>query len=620
MNAIRKTSIILAVAVLSIFGTSQVDAAEPEGNECGATSLYALLRLHGKTVTHDEVRIALPAHEHGSSLDELKKCAENYGLVLDMVKCNTPLALHSLRLPAILHVEADRGIGHYLVAVSFNDSGERLRFIDGTDELDQSIKTGELLRDWTGYALVVRKSPAQRVLGPGSWGILWLLLSVSLAVVLSRTSFIGVIWLGSRAANVPARTWTVVCCGLLGLSTVFIIFMVRNLTPEGTAPPSIIQASSVPPVRVMPQQLTKKEAAQSIQSDTAPLGSSHQHGIGAVPLDVLERTVARVTFNAPFEDQKVHALIHALRLWGATDEIPDRSCVSGPKMLSALLNHDSFSEMFPGSNQLLFNSSFGLGVRVGIDREMIRHTDGYLSILGEVGIPTQTVIDLGDETNTVADVLQESIMRFQLDQYELEWTAVAYASYLPPVNSWTNRFGEKYSFDQLAEKLLDSRDGAGTCYGTHAIYSLCYLVRVDEEQTILSKGVRDRIIRRLKQIATILEKSQYFTGCWENNWYVEPPIDRNESGHPPVAPKILIRSTGHHLEWMAIAPADVRPADACIRSACRFVANEILALPQTKLQEAFCPATHAVRALCLHHNVEPAELIRLNTTSRIREH
>ena len=130
---------------------------------CGQNALYALLRLNGKDVQHEEVLKALPASPSGTSLEELRACAATFGVDLDAIKAIGD-DLERLPLPAIVHTGANSAHGHYLVLVALYDPGYP-RFIDGTSGETIDWNRAEFLRYWTGHALVIHKTGWSKFVG-----------------------------------------------------------------------------------------------------------------------------------------------------------------------------------------------------------------------------------------------------------------------------------------------------------------------------------------------------------------------------------------------------------------------------------------------------------------------
>ena len=114
---------------------------------------------------------------------------------------------------------------------------------------------------------------------------------------------------------------------------------------------------------------------------------------------------------------------------------------------------------------------------------------------------------------TLHDLVADSIANFHLGQEEIEWTALTYISWLPPERQWTNKFGETFTFDQLATELMRRRFEEATCVGSHVVQAMVVLLRVDREVcSVLSQDVRTIMVKRLRDIVRVAEALNFRTG------------------------------------------------------------------------------------------------------------
>jgi hypothetical protein len=217
------------------------------------------------------------------------------------------------------------------------------------------------------------------------------------------------------------------------------------------------------------------------------------------------------------------------------------------------------------------------------------------------------VVTVNGTSGTLHGHLNCSIATFDPDD-ELEWSTVAYAHYLPPTNRWTNRFDETYSFDDCIRLLLARPRKQAACVATHIPYAICTLLRIDQEVGILSDDSKAMGRAYLKQISDSLERNQRPDGSWPIEWWndseAELPASDFIKGH-----FAAITSAGHQLEWIALAPRELRPSTdsiaACVRSACRLVRF----ISRHDLNEIYPPVSHFARALCLIRATSPADVL-----------
>src|SRR5262249_24044707 len=148
-------------------------------------------------------------------------------------------------------------------------------------------------------------------------------------------------------------------------------------------------------------------------------------------------------------------------------------------------------------------------------------------------VPLSHPLRFTDGTLSLREVLRDSIANYHPHQKELEWTALAYGLYLPPAREWTNRFGERESFDGLVEQLLARDLHKSSCCGTHVMYTLTILARVDQQTPILGPEVRDRLWQKLCHAVRVALEAQAADGSWSPDW--NKALRSGQTSKPEVA-------------------------------------------------------------------------------------
>lgn len=320
--------------------------------------------------------------------------------------------------------------------------------------------------------------------------------------------------------------------------------------------------------------LPGSQTANTVVFRPRPLGvRCHKDYAHLVPQVPLEKTLEILE---PYWDyRRASDISHALRLWGGVAQFPSKSAhampptvvpLHGEAMLGFFLREKGYRESYRDAKAMFYTTPLGVGARKDDDASALLHHDDFLSVAAEVGLPLETALSWSGQEFQLKDLFAHSFNWYSPSQ-ELEFTATAYVLWLAPKSKWRNRFGEEYSFDALAQHLMNKDMAKCACFGTHIPYTLALLLNVDERESILSPPVREKVEERLKKISAVLASSQGAAGWWDRNW-----------GQPNVPPvtgedeKIeWLRATGHHLEWIAIAPAACRPPDRIIEKAIALV-------------------------------------------------
>jgi hypothetical protein len=309
----------------------------------------------------------------------------------------------------------------------------------------------------------------------------------------------------------------------------------------------------------------------------------------------------------------VPSLMHELKLWGPR-AVFKKGMVGQERIgadISATLLNDALcrERTTPDGSSYLMDSPFGIHVVLMPSRDAVgtraeAHFGQLLAILGEIGVPLDTpVTTASGRTGSVADLLQDAILRFGWGD-EIEFIGTAFALWLPPERSWINQFGNRCSFDELIEHLIDIPLGKGACGGTHVPLAVIAILQSDDKYHILSLMVRKKGLDYLVKVSGTLEKNQLEGGGWDLSW---PGNNSVAEGSYDNRTMDVINVTGHHLEWIALAPESVRPSTKVIPLAACKLAEQIDALPSLKVRvfKALLPCSHAARALCLLRGQEP---------------
>jgi hypothetical protein len=326
-------------------------------------------------------------------------------------------------------------------------------------------------------------------------------------------------------------------------------------------------------------------------------------------LDVVLRSVE------PRFDPKILAgkipvplLVHASRLWGGDATFPDRAgipALRGEFLLENLLNNDSYrtySSIF--NTNLLVKSPYGTHVVTSEDLvdaafETMTHLGQLTKVLADSAVPSgRPIVASGGSRGTVLGILQDDAARLRKGA-ELEFAVAGLCRYAAGDAAWSNRFGQRISFDLLAGYLMEGDPARPkACAGAHVPYALALLLRSHRIRPLLSAATARGVEAHLRSISATLERMQRDDGAWDLQWSGadHPPAGLSDEQGP--AYQRLVGS-GHTLEWIAFAPEDCRPRVEVIRRAARSVVGS---WPEfVKLYEEdwhnYMPLSHAARAI-----------------------
>ena len=196
-------------------------------------------------------------------------------------------------------------------------------------------------------------------------------------------------------------------------------------------------------------------------------------------------------------------------------------------------------------------------------------------------------------------MIEQAIYDFDLDERETEWSAMGFGLWLSPQKEWVNGHHRKLNFDMIARRQMRGHKTYGVCGGTHRVYSLMSLVRLDDEFDILSDEVHAEALKYLASVRDILLVTQFEDGHWPYNWPDgEAALDTPEDYD---AYKDVI-ATGHHLEWLAIAPKELHPPHEQILKAADWIIKNTTSKTKKEILSNYTFYSHVGNALALWRN------------------
>lgn len=312
----------------------------------------------------------------------------------------------------------------------------------------------------------------------------------------------------------------------------------------------------------------------------------------------------------PTSTISIAGMLHCIRFSDFTPRptLPGEEVLSVDEVVELICDYPAFEKMYGSARPCVFKTPHGVRFSEAswsptptetLTREA--HVGQTLSVLGELGISSSHLLRMPEGVGSIRDVVNDMTATFNFNQ-EIYWTTTALAFYLPPQTEWTNKFGHRFSFDDLTTKLTASPVGeAGPCGGAHALYALAVLLQVNDRHSVLSPSSQRTAKAYLLRAAQELEQSQHPDGSWDDLWTSRQLAQAKSIGQKLLAPESSrgVWITGHHLEWMAIVPAELRTSDDRLRRAARYVLRETERVSTEMLRDESCRFSHGLRAIQL---------------------
>ncbi|HLQ44159.1 MAG TPA: hypothetical protein VK137_05485, partial [Planctomycetaceae bacterium] len=233
--------------------------------------------------------------------------------------------------------------------------------------------------------------------------------------------------------------------------------------------------------------------------------------------DELAAVLKQIVPHFPAKKMKPNHVEHALRTWHVDAQFLDPDALSGVLLRDFLIDHGRFLASWNPTVEPLLQErpADGISVHWGREEGASVHHDHLLACLTEAGVPlSQPVFTPTRRDLTFREVLRQALRDFRYDDREVEWSVMAFGLWLPPTKSWRLADGREISFDMLAKRLLRGHKQLGTCGGTHRLYSLMVLLRLDEQFDILSDDVQAAVWQHLESVRDLLKVCQFEDGHW----------------------------------------------------------------------------------------------------------
>lgn len=330
----------------------------------------------------------------------------------------------------------------------------------------------------------------------------------------------------------------------------------------------------------------------------------------------LAAVLKQIVPHFPAKKMKPNHVEHALRAWHVDAKFQDPDALSGEKLRDFLIDYGRFATSWKPEKETdlqpepLLQERPDDGVYVQWGRESNSasvHHDHLLACLTEAGLPlSQPVFTPNRRDLTFRDVLRQALRDFRYDERETEWSVMAFGLWLAPTTkSWRLADGREMSFDMLAQRLLRGHKKMGTCGGTHRLYSLMVLLRLDEQYDILSDDMQQAVYRHLETVRDLLKVGQFEDGHWAYNW----PAGEDAVKKPDLSIPLFrhVIATGHHLEWLSIAPESLHPPREQIRQAAAWIIQKTVAMTDAEILDNYTFFSHVGNSLAMWRKTTPSK-------------
>jgi hypothetical protein len=185
------------------------------------------------------------------------------------------------------------------------------------------------------------------------------------------------------------------------------------------------------------------------------------------------------------------------------------------------------------------------------------HQDQFVAEMAEWDLPRDKKFIFNGKEYTFDDFIRQARAHASLtnkafagpDPLELTWTIVIVSKYYGPDHHWTNNRGEKLSVEDMARYELDQPiAGSPVCGGTHRLFGLTWAYYVHRKAGGKKASVWQRVADTIADYENRAHQYQNPDGSFSTRYLEGPGNDPNT--------QLRIATTGHILEWLALAMTD----------------------------------------------------------------
>jgi hypothetical protein len=282
-------------------------------------------------------------------------------------------------------------------------------------------------------------------------------------------------------------------------------------------------------------------------------------------------------------------VFHGILGLGPNVEIVDPNTQAKTRALTYIFSGDRRLGEIRGAR--FVPTADGLDVTIGPTHVGQGHQDQFIAEIAQWGVPKDTPVVVFGKQYTMMDFVKESMAHSRLGQ-ELSWSTVVIASYVGTDATWTNRFGEPLTFEQLLESEWKASVDQAACGGTHRLFGMtwCYFTHKRAGGNV-DQGVWKNVKEKLDAHVELAKKYQNPDGSFSANYFRGPGTSNNLADR--------LASSGHIFEWLASHLPDSEIREPWMQDACMSVSMMILDAKDLPMESG--ALYHATHGLITYH-------------------
>jgi hypothetical protein len=216
------------------------------------------------------------------------------------------------------------------------------------------------------------------------------------------------------------------------------------------------------------------------------------------------------------------------------------------------------------------------------------HQGQFLALLSETKLPLTHKFTIGVKEYTLQDFINHTKETIN-GQGELTWILWGLQQYVDPDEIWRTKQGESWSIEELVRREVEADIIGAPCGGNHRLFALTRSRDRFIQKWKRPFGVWASADQRIQEYIEKAKSLQNPDGSFSGNFY--------RNNNQPVDTNRVLTTTGHTLEFLAIALPERRLAEPWVQNA---VSKLCDALNDFKSKQEIGPVYHSLDALILY--------------------
>jgi hypothetical protein len=211
----------------------------------------------------------------------------------------------------------------------------------------------------------------------------------------------------------------------------------------------------------------------------------------------------------------------------------------------------------------------GLDVQTGPQFVGQGHQDQFIAEMAQWGMTLDRKFRVLGKDYTFAEFVNHARMRTRVSaQQELSWAILIIAQFYSTDHEWTNRAGDKLRFEDVVRYELNQSVEEAACGGTHRLFGLTWAYHQHRQRGGEKTGVWNDVAVKIEKYKKLARKYQNGDGSFSTRYLAGPANVQD--------PQVRIGTTGHVLEWLALALTDEELREPWVQDAASALSLMIL--------------------------------------------